>query len=96
VFVGGLDDLLLIAAGLSAVGVLGALLLRSGLFSAAPAGAAPPRQVTAPPRPVEGAMLNGAVGRDFVPSASAAANGSSVRPADGTLDVGLEARPRDT
>jgi EmrB/QacA subfamily drug resistance transporter len=89
VFVGALDDLLLIAAGLSAVGVLGALLLRSGPVSAAPAGAAPPRQAIAPARPVEGAMLNGAVGRDFVPSEPAAANGSSVHRTDGALDVGL-------
>jgi EmrB/QacA subfamily drug resistance transporter len=95
VFVGALDDLLLIAAGLSAVGVLGALLLRSGPVSAAPAGAAPPRQAIAPARPVEGAMLNGAVGRDFVPSEPAAANGSSVHRTDGALDVGLEARSRD-
>jgi EmrB/QacA subfamily drug resistance transporter len=95
VFVGALDDLLLIAAGLSAVGVLGALLLRSGPVSAAPADAAPPRQAIAPARPVEGAMLNGAVGRDFVPSEPAAANGSSVHRTDGALDVGLEARSRD-
>jgi hypothetical protein len=47
VFVGAIDNLLLIASALSALGALAALLLRSG--PAAPAGFAPPRQATAPP-----------------------------------------------
>jgi EmrB/QacA subfamily drug resistance transporter len=56
VFVGGLDDLFLIAAGLSALGALGALLLRSGPAPVTPAGLAPPRQVTTPTAPANGAV----------------------------------------
>jgi EmrB/QacA subfamily drug resistance transporter len=48
-FVGAIDDLFLITAGLSALTALGALLLRSGPAPAPPAGSRPPTQQTAPP-----------------------------------------------
>ncbi|MGH3781026.1 MAG: DHA2 family efflux MFS transporter permease subunit [Pseudonocardiaceae bacterium] len=48
VFVGAIDDLFLIATGLSALGALVALLLRSGPAPAPPAGFAPPAQAAAP------------------------------------------------
>jgi hypothetical protein len=47
VFVAAMDDLFLIAAALSALSALGALLLRSGPAPAAP-GFAAPQQETAP------------------------------------------------
>jgi EmrB/QacA subfamily drug resistance transporter len=56
VFVGGLDDLFLIAAGLSALGALGALLLRSGPAPATPPILAVPRQATTPTAPTNGAV----------------------------------------
>lgn len=50
VFAGAIDDLFLIAAVLSGLGVLAALLLlRSGPAPAAPAGSAPSPQAAAPP-----------------------------------------------
>jgi EmrB/QacA subfamily drug resistance transporter len=67
VFVGGLDDLFLIAAGLSALGALGALLLRSGPAPATPASLAVTRQAITPTAPANGgpaqavAVANGAV-----------------------------------
>ncbi len=48
VFVGAIDDLFLISAALAALGVLGALLLRSGPAPAPPAGFGPPAQAAAP------------------------------------------------
>jgi EmrB/QacA subfamily drug resistance transporter len=77
VFVGGLDDLYLITAGLSALGALGALLLRSGPAPATPTRVASPQRATAPPVPADGSP----VGRDLVPSATATDNGRpSVSP----------------
>ncbi|MGH3865076.1 MAG: DHA2 family efflux MFS transporter permease subunit [Pseudonocardiaceae bacterium] len=63
VFVAGIDDLFLIAAALSALGALSALLLRSGPTRAtpAPAGSATPKQATAPPAPTDGELTNGEV-----------------------------------
>ncbi|MGH3999123.1 MAG: DHA2 family efflux MFS transporter permease subunit, partial [Pseudonocardiaceae bacterium] len=46
VFVGAMDILFLVTTALSALAVLGALLLRSGPAPAGPAGFAPPRQAT--------------------------------------------------
>jgi EmrB/QacA subfamily drug resistance transporter len=48
VFVGAIDDLFLISTALAALGVLGALLLRSGPDPAPPAGFGPPAQAAAP------------------------------------------------
>jgi EmrB/QacA subfamily drug resistance transporter len=48
VFVAAIDDLFLIAAALSALGALGALLLRSGPTPATPAGFVPSQQATTP------------------------------------------------
>ncbi|HEY6425088.1 MAG TPA: MDR family MFS transporter [Pseudonocardiaceae bacterium] len=71
VFVSGLDDLFLVAAGLSALGALGALLLRSGPAPATPAGFDQPQQVTTPPASANGGPVkDGAAGRDLMPSAS--------------------------
>ncbi|MBV9011725.1 MAG: DHA2 family efflux MFS transporter permease subunit [Pseudonocardiales bacterium] len=47
-FVGAIDDVFLIAAGLSVLGVLGALLLRSGPAPAPPADSLPPLSAAAP------------------------------------------------
>jgi EmrB/QacA subfamily drug resistance transporter len=47
-FIGAIDDLFLISAALAALGVLGALLLRSGPAPAPPAGFGPPAQAVAP------------------------------------------------
>jgi len=100
VFVGALDDLLLIAAGLSAVGALGALLLRSGPAPALPARVAVAQQRSAPAvRIAAGPGQDGAVGRDFVPdraSPGAAGNGSPAEAADGMTDLGMNVRTRDT
>jgi hypothetical protein len=46
VFVAAMDNLFLVTAALSALAVLGALLLRSGPAPATPAGFAPPPQAT--------------------------------------------------
>jgi EmrB/QacA subfamily drug resistance transporter len=100
VFVGALDDLLLIAAGLSAVGALGALLLRSGPAPAPPARVAVAQQRSAPAVRVDaGPGQDGAVGRDFVPDRTnpgAAGNGRPVEAADGMIDLGMNARTRDS
>jgi EmrB/QacA subfamily drug resistance transporter len=73
VFVGAIDDLFLIAAALGALGVLAALLLRSGPAPAAPAGFAPSQQVAASP------ATNGEVAREphLTPSPTTAADNSS-------------------
>ncbi|HYZ38492.1 MAG TPA: DHA2 family efflux MFS transporter permease subunit, partial [Pseudonocardiaceae bacterium] len=100
VFVGALDDLLLIAAGLSAVGALGALLLRSGPAPAPSARVAVAQQRSAPAVRVDaGPGQDGAVGRDFVPDRTspggAAGNGRSVGSADRMTDLGVNARTRE-
>jgi EmrB/QacA subfamily drug resistance transporter len=63
VFVGAIDDLFLIASGLSALAAVGALvLLRSGPAPVTPAGFTPPQQATAPPASLNaGPTGNGAV-----------------------------------
>ncbi len=91
VFVGGLDDLFLIAAGLSALGALGALLLRSGPAPATPASLAVPRQVTTPTAPTNGgpvkdvAVANGAVMGLANPEALPAALTGEMRPGRGEV-----------
>jgi hypothetical protein len=81
VFVAGLDDLFLIAAGLSALGALGALLLRSGPAPATPASVVPRQQAATPTAPANGAAVangavaNGAVGNGAVAN-GAVANGA--------------------
>ncbi|MGH3608979.1 MAG: MDR family MFS transporter [Pseudonocardiaceae bacterium] len=70
VFVAGLDDLFLIAAGLSALGALGALLLRSGPAPATPATLVPRQQATTAPAEgdpgANGAVANGAIGNGAI------------------------------
>ncbi|MDQ2790035.1 MAG: DHA2 family efflux MFS transporter permease subunit [Actinomycetota bacterium] len=63
VFVGAIDDLFLIASGLSALAAVGALvLLRSGPAPPTPAGFTPPQQATAPSASLNaGPTGNGAV-----------------------------------
>ena len=112
VFVGALDDLLLIAAGLSAVGVLGALLMRSGPAPATPARVTAPQQAATPAVPDgapavtgtpagdggpdrDGAMRNGAAGRDVVPAGTARDSGTPIR-VDGLSSPGAAAGPRDS
>ena len=80
VFAGALDDLLLIAAGLSAVGVLGALLLRSGPAPAVSTGAASP-----PPAPASAAPADGGSGRDGSDSGELVRSGTA--PERGALDL---------
>jgi hypothetical protein len=83
VFVGAIDDLFLIATGLSALGALIALLLRSGPAPVPRAGLGPP--ATAP-------VANGKItveGRP-VPTATTG-NGSPAPQADRPLNVGIEA-----
>ena len=107
VFVGALDDLLLIAAGLSAVGALGALLLRSGPAPATPVRVAAPQQAPMPAAPADGsptgvaalgngAVRNGAAGRDVVPAGTVLDHGGPVRPTDGLPELGVDARPGQT
>ncbi|MGH3789457.1 MAG: MDR family MFS transporter [Pseudonocardiaceae bacterium] len=57
VFVGGLDDLFLIVAALAALGVLGALLLRSGPTPTAAAAPAPVTQAAAPAASANGEYI---------------------------------------
>jgi len=106
VFVGALDDLLLIAAGLSAVGALGALLLRSGPAPATPARVAPPQQAPTPAVPVDGApAVAGAPAGEVGPAGDggpardgAERNGVAERgvvPAGTVLDNGGPVRPAD-
>jgi EmrB/QacA subfamily drug resistance transporter len=73
VFVGAIDDLFLIAAALGALGVLAALLLRSGPAPAAPAGFAPSRQAAAPPASTGEVALE----PHLTPSPNTAAHNSS-------------------
>ena len=86
VFVAGLDDLFLIAAGLSALGALGALLLRSGPAPATPASIVPRQQAATLTAPANGVpvvsgavanrtVANGAVGNGAVGN-GAVANGA--------------------
>jgi EmrB/QacA subfamily drug resistance transporter len=102
VFAGALDDLLLIAAGLSAVGVLGALMLRSGpapATPAAPAGAAAPQQAPAPAAPVDGGSRHdGSTSGELVRSGTAPDGGLPDRPSNGLPEhsVGALARPPET
>ncbi len=97
VFAGALDDLLLIAAGLSAVGVLGALLLRSGPAPAVSTGAAVP-----PPAPASAAPADGGSGRDgsdsgeLVRSGTAPDRGALDLPANGLAERRVGARPPET
>jgi EmrB/QacA subfamily drug resistance transporter len=63
VFVGAMDDLFLITAGLSALGALGALLLRSGPVPAAPAGSPPPQRAPSPATPRNGSPAQQTRGR---------------------------------
>jgi EmrB/QacA subfamily drug resistance transporter len=58
VFVAAIDDLFLIAAALVAVGVLGALLLRTGSLPSAPTSAASPAQPVAPALSADGAAAD--------------------------------------
>ncbi|MDQ2880967.1 MAG: multidrug efflux MFS transporter [Actinomycetota bacterium] len=94
VFVGGLDDLFLIAAGLSALGALGALLLRSGPAPATPASLVSPPQATTSAAPVNGGPVgNGAVAGALVAGSAVAGvpvvNGAVV---DGSVANGSRAR----
>ena len=97
VFAGALDDLLLIAAGLSAVGVLGALLLRSGPAPAVSTGAAVP-----PPAPASAAPADGGSGRDgsdsgeLVRSGTAPGHSALDLPANGLAERRVGARPPET
>jgi EmrB/QacA subfamily drug resistance transporter len=85
VFVGAIDDLFLIATGLSALGALIALLLRSGPAPVPPAGFGPP--ATAP-------VANGKITVEGHPIPTATTgNGSPAPQADRPLDVGIEAHP---
>ena len=72
VFASALDNLLLIAAGLSAVAVLGALLLRSGPAPTAPTAVVAPQPTRAPEAPVDGdSVPDGETNGDLVPSGMA-------------------------
>jgi hypothetical protein len=108
VFVAGLDDLFLIAAGLSALGALGALLLRSGPAPATPASVVPRQQATTATAPTigapgpNGAVANGAVANGTVADGTVAngavANGSNqARPhaATDAADNGSRTRQAD-
>ena len=91
VFVGAIDDLFLISTGLSALGALVALLLRSGPAPAPPAGFGP-----APAAPATSMEVT--VEGHLVPSATATAthNGKPALQTDAPLDVEINAHPRDT
>jgi hypothetical protein len=81
VFVGGLDDLFLIAAGLSALGALGALLLRSGPPPTAPASLVPRQQAIAPtPSADAGPVKNGSVGDGAVGDGAVVDRRNRARP----------------
>ena len=88
VFVGAIDDLFLISTGLSALGALVALLLRSGPAPAPPAGLGP-----APAAPATNREVT--VEGHLVPSATATDNGKPALQTDGPLDVGINTHPRD-
>ncbi|MGB7795493.1 MAG: DHA2 family efflux MFS transporter permease subunit [Pseudonocardiaceae bacterium] len=92
VFVGGLDDLFLIAAGLSAVGALGALFLRSGPAPAPPVTVPPPQQASTPTAPANGGPVrDGAIAAGVVAAGAVAAgavvNGAVVAGAAGNGTV---------
>ncbi|MGH3606448.1 MAG: MDR family MFS transporter [Pseudonocardiaceae bacterium] len=84
VFVAGLDDLFLIAAGLSALGALGALLLRSGPAPATPATLVPRQQATTAPAEgdpgANGAVANGAIGNGAIGNGAIANGRNRIRP----------------
>ncbi|MGH3831606.1 MAG: DHA2 family efflux MFS transporter permease subunit [Pseudonocardiaceae bacterium] len=100
VFVGSIDDLFLISAGLAALGALGALLLRSGPAPAAPAKvlgpAAAAPAINGVAAPVAHTSTNGVA----APATHAATNGSSIRQAEGLPlavgEIGVDAQQRDT
>ena len=97
VFAGALDDLLLIAAGLSAVGALGALLLRSGPAPTAPASAPASQQAPAPAAPVNGdSVREGSTSGDLVRSGTAPDRGLLARPSNGLPERSVGARPPET
>jgi EmrB/QacA subfamily drug resistance transporter len=97
VFAGALDDLLLIAAGLSAVGVLGALLLRSGSAPAAPAGAVPPQQAPAPAAPgAGGSVRDGSVSGEVVRSDTTPDRNVLGWPVNRLAERRIGARPPET
>jgi hypothetical protein len=79
VFVGAIDNVFLIMAGICAVGVLGALLLRSGRAPAVPAETISPAQPVSPPAPANG-QLDGQP--KLVPSVAATSR-SGTPPEDG-------------
>ncbi|HEY6425053.1 MAG TPA: DHA2 family efflux MFS transporter permease subunit [Pseudonocardiaceae bacterium] len=85
VFVGAIADLFLIASALSALGALGALLLRSGPAPAPPAGFAPSQPAAAPPAAIDG-------GPTVYTDATAAHSGGKVRPAEDLVDAEIKAR----
>jgi EmrB/QacA subfamily drug resistance transporter len=91
VFVGAIDDLFLISTGLSALGALVALLLRSGPAPTPPAGFGPAPAAPATSREVT-------VDDHLVPTAIATAtgNGSLALQIDEPPDVGIDAYPQDT
>ncbi len=97
VFAGALDDLLLIAAGLSAVGALGALLLRSGPAPAAQVSAPASQQAPVPPAPVNGdSGRDGSTSGDLVRSGTAPDRGLLARPSNGLPERSVGARPPET
>ncbi len=89
VFITGLDDLFLIAAALAALGVLGALLLRSGSTHTAP-----PAQAAAPSPAANGAL---APERHLAPSAHTITTDHvhPHRPADELIDAESDTTPPD-
>jgi EmrB/QacA subfamily drug resistance transporter len=94
VFVTSLDDLFLIVAALAALGVLGALLLRSGPTTTAPVGTAAPAQAAAPPPAANSAP---ALEHHRITSSTAVAtdNASSIRPANERVDAEIHTTSRD-
>jgi EmrB/QacA subfamily drug resistance transporter len=87
VFVTSLDDLFLIVAALAALGVLGALFLRSGPTTTSPVS-------TAAPPAANGALV---LERHRTTSSTAVAtdNASSIRPAKERVDAEIDTTPRD-
>jgi hypothetical protein len=91
VFVAGLSDLFLITAALSALGALGALLLRHPATPDTPAAALLPAPTGAPSTPT----VNEAAVENLVSPPVTADNGSSPRSADELIDTEVDARPPD-
>ncbi|MBV9162714.1 MAG: DHA2 family efflux MFS transporter permease subunit [Pseudonocardiales bacterium] len=85
VFVGAIDDLFLISAGLATLGALGALALRSG-------------PATAPPPPAAAPSADGEVTVEAhpLPPATAPDNGASAAPTNGLLNVRTDAHSQGT